>query len=302
MCDSPIRLGVGERLQHAGYRIYEEKTKHAGREVSGGGQGWSAVSVQSLSSGPDRDREHIFSAGWLETLATTLTLSPSSVVSSAESTKSYGLDSAMSSYQGVGSTVEALLADEGHSFNDLHSLAQKHLKIFDDPAYSRLDEPDWLKRATSHTSAQPKLRFFTVRNLVNTMFHVAKDLELEKGQRYVAAAICACAVEANAAGSSPEEKQKRLARNLQRLASTWAGFLLWPCKSSLALSLRRDPQLTLVSATPVYAAAPNKRKRVVVSDNEVSESATPTISETVSFLDKGLAKTRSSELRNLVCA
>lgn len=155
-----------------------------------------------------------------------LTFSPSTVASSPESHKSYGF-SAVEDYPGVGNAVREILEsqEDRHSVENLYAQAQKHLKIFDNELYASLDIPEWVSRVSSHTALQPIYRGFTVRKLVDTMYRTAEDLGLEDGKKYVMAAVCSCAVEARDA----EDRKLDLAERIQRLASTWAAFLLWPC-------------------------------------------------------------------------
>ena len=69
------------------------------------------------------------------------------------------------------------------------------------------------------------------------MRDTAVDLSLAESERYVLAAVCACADEAAASTANSERFQslraqgEALARGLQRLANAWTAFLLWPCKS-----------------------------------------------------------------------
>ncbi|KAI1784184.1 hypothetical protein LXA43DRAFT_1101650 [Ganoderma leucocontextum] len=70
-----------------------------------------------------------------------------------------------------------------YTFEKLYPIAQKHLEIFDNPAYSHLDTPNWVSRVTSHTAMQPVFKFFMVRNLIRVMFNVAEDLKLDRGKR-----------------------------------------------------------------------------------------------------------------------
>ena len=123
-------------------------------------------------------------------------------------------------------------ADE-HTMEALWSLAQKHLLVFEMERYAGLDTPNWVRRAISdHAARMPVPRVYktlTVRKLVSAMYTTAEDLGLEKGKRYVAAAVCACAIYANTMDAGDESKNEALAVALQTLASTWAAYLLWPC-------------------------------------------------------------------------
>ena len=138
--------------------------------------------------------------------------------------------------------MQAILASpaEQDKFENLYRRAQDHLGVFDDPRYSHLDAPHWVTRVWPKTALGGAR--FTVRNVVKAMYDTAADLGLDRlgpgGGQYVAAAICACAADANSgvesesAGSSSVENAEVLAKSLQRLASTWAAFLLWPCMFS----------------------------------------------------------------------
>ncbi|KAM5539553.1 hypothetical protein V8D89_006662 [Ganoderma adspersum] len=151
------------------------------------------------------------------------------------------------SYPGVGHAVQAILTSpsEQDTFENLHRRAHEHLKVFDDPRYTPLDTPLWVTRVwPENLKASVRMRQgtgFTVRNVVKAVYDTAEDLGLDRlgsgsgGRRYVAAAICACAAEADAsaaveAKAELEEKDfgEAVASGLQRLASTWAAFLLWP--------------------------------------------------------------------------
>ena len=101
--------------------------------------------------------------------------------------------------------------------------------IYQIERYAGLDVPEWVPRV-SEPHWQAVVEKFTVRNLVNAMFASADELGLEGGKRYVAAAVCACAIEADKLDSDGElDKEEALAWSLQALASTWASYLLWPC-------------------------------------------------------------------------
>ncbi|KAM5539552.1 hypothetical protein V8D89_006661 [Ganoderma adspersum] len=174
-------------------------------------------------------------------------------------------------YPGIGHAVQAILTSpaEQDKFENLYRRAQEHLNVFDDPRYSHLDTPRWVTTAVRGTS------LFTVRNVVKAMYDTAADLGLDRlgpgGRRYVAAAICACAAEANAGaeselvGPSSAENAEALARGLQRLASTWAAFLLWPFyahgwqkKRVIYPSGRAS---AAASSTPPWFRAPGKSER-----------------------------------------
>ena len=116
------------------------------------------------------------------------------------------------------------------------------LTVFDDPRYAPLDTPEWVSRASSlahHARV-------TVRGLVRALREAATDLGLVDGERYVLTVVCACAgthrkdTAKHPPGETQPEREvegeaEALARRLQRLASAWIAFLLWPCKSSRSI-------------------------------------------------------------------
>ncbi|TBU28371.1 hypothetical protein BD311DRAFT_758515, partial [Dichomitus squalens] len=105
------------------------------------------------------------------------------------------------------------------------------------------------------------------------MYATTEDLGLERGKRYVSAAICACADDARQAPNNADPLEF-LARSLERLASTWVAFMLWP----------------------FYAQQEQVEPSVCLDD--VSGNATPTGTTTKSTMDDaGLSKNRSGDLR-----
>ena len=127
--------------------------------------------------------------------------------------------------------------------NELRARAEATLKIFDEPGYAHFDIPGWAHRAAPHRVFHWE-HPFTVRTLIRVMRDTATDLGLTEGERYVLAAVCACADEAAASTADSERSQslgaqgEALARGLQRLANAWTAFLLWPCKFFLPSRLK----------------------------------------------------------------
>ncbi|KAI1785146.1 hypothetical protein LXA43DRAFT_1100654 [Ganoderma leucocontextum] len=116
--------------------------------------------------------------------------------------------------------------------NERRAHVEVILSIFDDPRYAHLDLPDWVRRVTPNGAVR---HGFTARKFIRVMRDTASNLSLVDGERYVLDAVCACAdndSDMSSAGlglkHSPEKEQEALARRLQRLASTWIAFLLWP--------------------------------------------------------------------------
>ena len=120
------------------------------------------------------------------------------------------------------------------------------LTVFDNPRFASLDTPEWVYRA----SPLPHHACVTVRGLVRALREAAADFGLADGERYVLTAVCACTDGAHCEGAArhpldaggdakteaeAEAEEEALARRLQRLASAWVAFLLWPCKPSLSL-------------------------------------------------------------------
>ena len=186
-------------------------------------------------------------------------------------------------YPGIGHTVQAILTSpaEQDKFENLYRRAQEHLNVFDDPRYSHLDAPHWVARVWPKTALRSTR--FTVRNVVKAMYDTAADLGLDRlgpgGGRYVAAAICACAADANSgvesesAGSSSVENAEVLAMSLQRLASTWAAFLLWPCMFLLCfIPVCREAEHKFL----VYAHGWQNKRVMHPSGRRASEAATST--------------------------
>ena len=120
------------------------------------------------------------------------------------------------------------------------------LTVFNDPRFASLDTPEWVYRPSplAHHAR------ITVRGLVRALREIGADLGLVDGERYVLTAVCACAdgTHCEGAGEHPldtggeakteaetEAEVEALARRLQRLASAWVAFLLWPCKSSRSI-------------------------------------------------------------------
>ncbi|KAI0731170.1 hypothetical protein C8Q76DRAFT_793256 [Earliella scabrosa] len=158
-------------------------------------------------------------------------------------------------------------ADE-HKVEALWSLAQEHLRVYQIERYAGLDVPEWVPRVSEHhwQAASVVLKKFTVRNLVNAMFACADEPGLDGGKRYVAAAVCACAIEADKLDADGEDKEEALAWSLQALASTWASYLLWPffARRSVYVETSSDSEDSGI-ATPtqddVAASGMNKDSR-----------------------------------------
>ncbi|TBU53751.1 hypothetical protein BD310DRAFT_951900 [Dichomitus squalens] len=169
--------------------------------------------------------------------------SGSSNASSPTSTRSY-TEVYPYAASALSSTVKTILHSRGESDGDdaLYAWAQRHLQVLDDPRYSEHDTPPWA--------------------LSKAMYATAEDLGLERGKRYVSAAICACADDARQAPDNADPLEF-LARSLERLASTWQE--------------QAEPSVCL---------------------DDVSGNATPTGTTTKSTMDDaGLSKNRSGDLR-----
>ncbi|KAI0779263.1 hypothetical protein C8Q74DRAFT_1446868 [Fomes fomentarius] len=131
---------------------------------------------------------------------------------------------------------ESIESKKDMNVNELWFLAQNQLLVFQIEKYARFDTPDWAQRwNTIKWTVYPD---FTVRGLIKTMYMTAEDLGLDKGKQYVAAAVCACAIEV--AYAEDEDKKEALAKALQRLASTWVAYLLWPFYANHAKARESD--------------------------------------------------------------
>ncbi|KAH9830892.1 uncharacterized protein C8Q71DRAFT_783597 [Rhodofomes roseus] len=121
--------------------------------------------------------------------------------------------------------VERLSEDDTLTDDTLHSNAEAHLEVLDDPSLGHLDTPAWVHRVGRYaTQGTPQL---TVTRLFNTMYQTADELGLASGKRYVSAAICTCASDTHGLRVGEPQAQS-LAQRLSRLASAWIAFMLWP--------------------------------------------------------------------------
>lgn len=207
--------------------------------------------------------------------------------SSPESTNSY-VFSVPEEYSALGNVVKEILDSKAaeHEVQNLCAQARKHLTIFDNPLYSSLDTPEWVRHALEHAYGplRPTFRQLTVRKLLKAMCDTAEDLGLESGKRYVTAAICTCAIRTGKA----EQKELELAQHLQRLTSIWAAFLLWP-STSIVLSPSDVPGNNTESCTPIVFA---QQCDAILPVEDGSSCATPT--------QTGTTENRNGTLRDRV--
>ncbi|TBU29339.1 hypothetical protein BD311DRAFT_806330 [Dichomitus squalens] len=251
------------------------------RTTSSGSHDGSESSLTSLASSrserpPQGHRPPQTPPGGNKPPGLTFSPSGSSNASSPTSTRSYGLSTEVYPYEAsaLSNTVRTILESSAESDRDdaLYARAQRHLQVLNDPLYNQYDTPQWVRRRASSARAV-LFQGFTVRGLIKAMYATAEDLGLERGKRYVSAAICACADDARRAPDNVD-RLEFLAQGLGRLASTWAAFMLWP----------------------FYAQQENAE--LIVGLDDISGNATPTETNTESIIDDvGLSKNRSGELR-----
>ncbi|KAI9059253.1 hypothetical protein FKP32DRAFT_1173969 [Trametes sanguinea] len=119
--------------------------------------------------------------------------------------------------------------------DELSELAQVHLSVLESPTHGIYNKPGWvenLKKAMEFETS------YTTASMIRAMYDTASTVRLPSGARYVSAAVCACAAgskEAEAERSLTdserrEAEKERLAASLEKLASTWVSYMLWPSK------------------------------------------------------------------------
>ncbi|OSD07482.1 hypothetical protein PYCCODRAFT_1474016 [Trametes coccinea BRFM310] len=198
---------------------------------------------------------------------TELTIStPTSSLSSVGSTnESFGLNPLP-----YGDRVDEIIRSPERD-EDLYERAQQHLSVLFMERFKRYNEPAWVENFKTT---------YTTISMFNAMYDTARDLKLPSGARYVSAAVCACAAgskEAEAERSLTDNERReaeaeRLAASLEKLASTWVSYMIWPMVADPPSAIRRMESL--------------------------SGLATPTADEaaSTSTIDKGLSPHRQGDL------
>ena len=127
--------------------------------------------------------------------------------------------------------IQRLIENASLSDDVLHSRARTHLEVLRLPHFAEIDIPPWVRRIRLFRPAREPDSDYTSSRLFDTMYQTSDELRLRGGKRYVSAAICVCAHRVEDMKVPPEEKPRRLAEGLSRLASSWVAFMLWPCES-----------------------------------------------------------------------
>ena len=127
--------------------------------------------------------------------------------------------------------IRRLVENASLSDDVLHARARTHLDVLRLPHHAHIDVPPWVRRIRIFRPAQEPGSDYTSRRLLDAMYQTSDELHLLGGKRYVSAAICVCANRVEDMKVPPEEKPRRLAEELSRLASSWVAFMLWPCES-----------------------------------------------------------------------
>ena len=135
--------------------------------------------------------------------------------------------------------------DQGDVFNITESLsdnylraeADKALKILDDDDYKLHNKPEWVSRVES-LAIPKKVKLkdnYTTFKMFKAMYNSAESCGLPpSAQRYVSAAIYASAIKAQAVSGDENTRRDNLANALERLATTWVAYMLWPCMFMLS--------------------------------------------------------------------
>lgn len=127
-------------------------------------------------------------------------------------------------YDLIARVTGIIFADRSISDGRLQSQALELLQVLDHPKFAFYNLPNWIKHSSYGFMDQDEL---TVRGVLNAMHHTAAEMHMQRGQRYVSAAICACArlavVNASDTGARPRHhpmEEERLAANLAYLVTS----------------------------------------------------------------------------------
>ncbi|KAI9059241.1 hypothetical protein FKP32DRAFT_1596592 [Trametes sanguinea] len=153
------------------------------------------------------------------------------------------------------------------SDDELFERAQGYLVVLDSPRFSAYNKAKWVE---SLKKAKKFETTYTTASMIRAMYDTASELRLPFGARYVSAAICAYAAgskDPSCDSSRPDEagaetehtslsdserreaEAERLAYLLEKLASTWVSYMLWPVVAASASPLDEQNSLSGL-ATP----------------------------------------------------
>ncbi|RDX46035.1 hypothetical protein OH76DRAFT_1407383 [Lentinus brumalis] len=112
------------------------------------------------------------------------------------------------------------LSDPTLSDTALYDQAEQLLGVFDDPEFEAYNRPDWLAQSAIFYMRPDKRERFSAKHFFEAMYQTADEWKLDKGHRFVSAAVCACAelLSSNTTGPPAD----RLAQELSFLA-----FEIW---------------------------------------------------------------------------
>ncbi|KAJ8454590.1 hypothetical protein ONZ51_g12941 [Trametes cubensis] len=133
----------------------------------------------------------------------------------------------------LGSKVIEIINSRHVSDEELYERAQKHLSVLSHPLYAQHSRPAWVKRLKNVKALSRLKTEYTTARMINAMYETATNVMLQPRAcvRYVSAAVCAAgSAQQNGDGAAmpADEDAERLAGALERLASTWVSYMLWP--------------------------------------------------------------------------
>ena len=155
-------------------------------------------------------------------------------------------------------------------FPDAHlrALAENALEALDDPAHAIQNEPAWVSRLNELAALERRPisldKRYTTAKMLRAMYDAADACGLPpSAQRYVSAAIYVSTLDARESAQDESERARRgrLATALERLATLWVAYMLWPCKSCTRFleSATSDPRLSrMYSRRHTDAADPTR--------------------------------------------
>ena len=120
----------------------------------------------------------------------------------------------------------------------LRARAADALAVLKDPACAAQNKPAWAARLEKpgDATAEPA-GGYTTAGMVDAMYAAVETCRMPAAAaRYVSAAVCVCAEGAHGDGDEDEGGEEvrrgRIAEALERLATAWVGYMLWPCGSA----------------------------------------------------------------------
>ncbi|KAH9913324.1 uncharacterized protein BXZ73DRAFT_3568, partial [Epithele typhae] len=125
------------------------------------------------------------------------------------------------------------------------------LQLLLQPGFEGYNRPTWVQRLESRIKPFREIRFgrYTTHMMFTAMFETAARMNLgDSAQEYLSTAIRTCVQTAD--GQPERDREMILAKELQKLATTWVGYMLWPFATAAVMNIMEPEEISEAATAP----------------------------------------------------